>query len=237
MHRVLSAALLSLLPWAAGADVTVFAAASLKDALDRVAGGAEGEKVVISYAGSSQLARQIAAGAPADVFISASEDWMDEVEATGLLRARKDLLGNRLVLIAHGGEAGPLALADLPAALAGGKLAMALVDAVPAGQYGKAALQHLGLWQALAPDVAQTDNVRAALALVSTGAAPYGITYATDAAAYPDVSVVAEFPPDSHPPITYPAGLLTEAGRSFYDALSGEAARAAFAEQGFTVLD
>ncbi len=246
MRASLIAACLLLAPLPAAAEITVFAAASLKNALDRVAQdftAATGEGVVVSYAGSGQLARQIIAGAPADLFISANPQWMDEVQDAGLVAdgARRDLLGNTLVLIAHGTAAEPVDIADLPARLQGGRLAMALVDSVPAGQYGKAALTHLGLWDALAPHVAQTDNVRAALALVATGEAPFGITYATDAVAEDNVSVAAEFPADSHPAIVYPAALLSgaaePAGRAFFDALSGDAARAAFEAQGFRVLD
>ena len=229
-------------------DVTVFAAASLKTALDRIAAdftARTGDRVAVSYGGSSQLAKQIVAGAPADLFISANVDWMDEVEEAGLLAegTRKDLLGNRLVLIAHGKDAETIQIGpqtDLTAMLKGGKLAMALVDSVPAGQYGKAALQHLGLWDRVQADVAQADNVRAALALVSTGEAPLGITYATDAVADEDVTIVGAFPEDSYPTITYPAAMLkdaqSDAARAFYDALSDETARRAFEAQGFRVL-
>ncbi|MTD99395.1 molybdate ABC transporter substrate-binding protein [Paracoccus sp. YIM 132242] len=226
-------------------DVTVFAAASLKNALDEIATGFTqdtGHQVRISYAGSNALARQIIEGAPADLFISASGEWMDEVEKAGLVRDRADLLGNRLVLVAHG-DVAPVTISadtDLAAMLDSGKLAMALVDSVPAGQYGKAALDSLGLWDEVRADVAQSDNVRAALALVATGEAPLGIVYATDATAEDDVTVVGEFPKGSHPPITYPAALLAgadEADRAFYDALRGDAADAIFARHGFTVAD
>lgn len=227
-------------------DVTVFAAASLKNALDEVAAGFSrdtGHTVTISYAGSNALAKQIIEGAPADLFVSASGEWMDEVEKAGLVESRADLLGNRLVLIAHG-DAEPVSISadtDLAAVLNGGKLAMALVDSVPAGQYGKAALESLGLWDDVQADVAQSDNVRAALALVATGEAPYGIVYATDAAAEDDVTVAGDFPPDSHPPITYPAALLAgaadDADRAFHDALSSDAANAIFERHGFTVTD
>jgi molybdate transport system substrate-binding protein len=231
---------------ASAGEVVVFAAASMKTALDDFAAAWEaetGHDVTLSYAGSSQLARQIVAGAPADIFISAAVDWMDEVEAAGLLAegTRQDLLGNRLVLIAHGTDAAGVDIAGLPDLLGDEKLAMALVDAVPAGQYGKAALSSLGLWDALAPSVAQSDNVRAALALVSTGEAPYGIVYATDAAADDNVTIVATFPADSHPPIIFPAALLIEAAdaadRAFFEALRSDAARAAFEARGFAVLD
>jgi molybdate transport system substrate-binding protein len=199
--------------------------------------------VTISYAGSNALAAQIIAGAPADIFISAAIPWMDEVEAAGLTRpgTRRDLLGNTLVLIAHGQDAAPLDLADLPARLGDGRLSMAMVDAVPAGQYGKAALTALGLWSALEPSVAQSENARTALAFVARGEAPFGIVYATDAAATDNVSIAATFPPGSHLPILYPAALLATAtdpaDRAFFDALSGDAARAIFAAAGFSLPD
>jgi molybdate transport system substrate-binding protein len=221
----------------------------MKTALDEFAAGwsaKTGHDVVLSYAGSGALARQIIEGAPADVFISAAINWMDEVEKAGLIAndTRRELLGNTLVLIAHGTDAGPVEISpgfDLPGILGDSKLAMALVDAVPAGQYGKAALTSLGVWDAVASSVAQSDNVRAALALVSTGEAPYGIVYATDAAADDTVTIVGTFPADSYPQIIYPAALLTEAAdpadRAFYEALTSDAARAAFEGQGFAVLD
>lgn len=247
MRPALLAAALSLtaLP-AAAEDVSVFAAASLKNALDEVAAqfiANTGNTVTISYAGSNALAKQIIEGAPADIFISANVQWVDEVEKADLITERQDILGNRLVLIGHG-EAAPVEISadtDLAALLDGGKLAMALVDSVPAGQYGKAALEDLGLWDGVQADVAQSDNVRAALALVATGEAPYGIVYATDAAAEDDVTIVGDFPADSYPTITYPAALLTgaadEADRAFYDALSGDAADAIFEKHGFTVTN
>ena len=235
-------------PLMAQADqVRVFAAASLTTALDEIAPqfkAATGHDLVVTLAGSSVLARQILHGAPADVFISASPDWMDLIEAEGLVEpgTRLGLLGNRLVLVAHG-QVAPVRIGpdfDLAAHLGGRRLAMALVDAVPAGIYGKAALEHLGLWASVAPQVAQADNVRAALAFVITGEAPYGIVYATDAVATDAVSVVGSFPADSHPPITYPvAGLGGQArlGKTaFLDYLRGPEARAAFERQGFAVL-
>lgn len=231
-------------------DVVVFAAASLKTALDEVAAAFQtktGHSVSISYGGSNALAKQIIQGAPADLFISAAENWMDEVEAAGGLQpgTRADLLGNTLVLIAHGTDAPPVTLApglDLAALLGDGKLSMAMVDAVPAGQYGKAALQSLGLWESVAPQVVQSENVRAALGLVQMGEAPLGIVYASDAqSTVAEISVVATFPPDSHPPIKYPAALLEgatdPADRAFYDALFSDAAAAKFAAQGFLVLN
>lgn len=253
--RLCLAALLGTLAAPALADeVVVFAAASMKTALDVVAAdftASTGHQVTISYAGSNALAKQIIAGAPADIFISAAVNWMDEVEKAGLVAAgtRSDLLGNSLVLIGHGKDAAAVTIApgfDLagllgPEGAEPQKLAMALIDSVPAGQYGKAALQSLGLWETVAPSVAQADNVRAALALVATGEAPYGITYATDAAAEDNVTIVGTFPADSHPPIRYPAALLTgaadDADRAFLAALSADAADRVFAAEGFTLLD
>ena len=228
--------------------VTVFAAASLTTALTQIAERFESETgidVVLSFAGSSALARQIESGAPADIFISANPGWMDRIEQAGLVEpgSRHDLLGNELVLIAHGGNAAPVTLdaqTDLAAELGQGRLAMALVDAVPAGIYGKAALETLGLWDKVAGQVAQTDNVRAALALVAAGAAPFGVVYASDAVAEPRVSVVARFPAETHPPILYPLADLanrdTAEESAFVDYLSGPDARAVFEAQGFSVL-
>ena len=230
-------------------DVVVFAAASMKTALDPIAAQFQtdtGNTVTISYAGSNALAKQILEGAPADIFISASESWMDEVEKGGEVvpGTRADLLGNTLVLVAHDAAAPQVDLnadTDLAGLLGGEKLAMALVDSVPAGQYGKEALTHLGLWDSVQADVAQADNVRAALALVSTGEAPYGIVYETDAAADPAVHVVGTFPADSHAPIVYPIALLKnaadDADRAFFDALRAPAATEVFTAEGFTILN
>lgn len=229
-------------------EVVVFAAAALKTALDAVAADFQaetGHTVTISYAGSGQLARQIAQGAPADIFLSAAENWMDEVESSGMIAPgqRTDLWGNDLVLIAHDPAAPPLPLTagtDLAGRLAGGNLAMALVDSVPAGQYGKAALESLGLWSGVEAQVAQADNVRAALALVASGEAPLGIVYASDAKAEPAVTVIATFPADSHPPILFPGALLTNAqdpaDAAFFQALSADKADTIFAAQGFKLL-
>lgn len=229
-------------------EVVVFAAASMKNALDTVASDfqtATGHRVTISYGGSNALAKQIIQGAPADIFVSAAVNWMDEVENAGLVAegTRKDMFGNTLVLVAHGKDAKPFEIGtgfDLSGLLGDGKLSMAMVDAVPAGQYGKAALEALGIWDAVEPKVAQADNVRAALMLVSMGEAPYGIVYATDAAADDNVTVVATFPADSHKPIIYPGALLTtaadDADRAFYEALMSDMGNAKFAEQGFVIL-
>jgi molybdate transport system substrate-binding protein len=230
-------------------EVVVFAAASLKTALDEVAAefqAATGTTVTISYAGSNALAKQIIEGAPADIFISASEPWMDEVEKAGLVvpGTRADLLGNTLVLVAHGADGAKVEIGpglDLKGLLGEGKLSMAMVEAVPAGQYGKEALETLGLWPSVEGAVAQSENVRAALALVAAGEAPYGIVYASDAVAEAGVTVVGTFPEDTHRPIVYPAALLTGAAdaadRAFLEALSSKAADAKFTAQGFAVLN
>ena len=227
-------------------DVTIFAASSLTEALGQVADDwsrQTGHKVTLSFAGSATLARQIREGAPADLFISASSDWMDALEASGDLRegTRRDILGNRLVLIGPAG-AEPVtvdAALDLPAMLAGGRLSMAQVDAVPAGIYGRAALTHLGLWDAVAPLVAQSENVRAAMTFVARGEAPLGIVYATDAEVDPAVAIIGTFPENSHPPITYPAAITAQgdsaAARDLLDYLSSEAAAARWRSFGFLV--
>jgi molybdate transport system substrate-binding protein len=227
--------------------VTVFAAASLKTALDEIAAdwqAATGHAVVVSYGGSTALARQIGEGAPADVFISAAADWMNVLEARGMLRAgsRRDLLGNALILVAHGSVAPqPIdAGLDLKALLDGGRLSMGLVSSVPAGQYGKEALENLGLWEGVKDSVAQSENVRIALKLVELGEAPLGIVYASDALAASGVSVVGTFPAESHRPIVYPAALTFEGvepeAAAFLDYLETPEAEAVFVRNGFRPL-
>ena len=204
---------------AQGGDVLVFAAASLKNALDAVNAQWQtetGKKVVISYAASSALAKQIEQGAPAQMFVSADLDWMDYVAQKNLIKpeTRFNLLGNRIVLIAPKDKAEPVAIApgfDLAKILGQGRLAMANVDSVPAGKYGKAALEKLGVWAGVSDKVAQAENVRAALLLVSRGEAPAGIVYQTDAAAEPNVKIIGTFPENTHPPIIYPAALTANA--------------------------
>ncbi len=227
--------------------VTVFAAASLKTALDAVNAawaGENGSPATISYAGSSALARQIEQGAPADVFISADLDWMSYLAERHLIRPDTEvrLLGNRLVLIAPATSAAAAEIApgvDLAGLLGDGRLAMANVDAVPAGKYGKAALQALGIWDAVADRIAQADNARAALALVALGEAPLGVVYATDAAAEPRVRIVGTFPANTHPPIVYPAAATADAGpdaAAFLVFLRTRRAADLFKAQGFSVL-
>lgn len=187
----------------------VLAAASLQEALQDAAKAwaAHGHPVpVLSFAGSAALARQVEQGAPADVFVSADEDWADTLQREKLLRAgsRADLLTNALVLVGpKGGKVRSLSALD------GGKLALADPASVPAGKYAKATLQKLGEWPKVAADVVPAENVRAALALVEKGEAALGIVYATDARASGKVDVLATFPESSHPPIRYPVALLS----------------------------
>lgn len=243
------AAALSLAPMQAIAEpVTVFAAASLKLALTAVGdvwAAQTGNSVTYSFAGTSALANQIAQGAPADVFIAASADWMDSLAESGDIRAgtRRDILGNSLVLIAHGAGAAPVTLdenLDFAALLGGGKLAMALVDSVPAGQYGKEALTSLGLWDGISTQVAQAENVAGALNFVSMGEVPLGIVYATDAKGAADVSVIGTFPASSHRPITYPAAITSAstsaAAADFLAFLSSDQAGEIWQSAGFVVL-
>ncbi len=242
--------LASILPVdARGDEITVFAAASIKNALDEISIGFReetGHTITASLASSSALARQIQFGAPADIFISANPGWMDALEEDGLIDVptRFNLLGNTIVLIAHGGrDADPALVApdmDLSAMLGDDRLAMALIRGVPAGIYGRMALESLGIWDAVEAKVAQADNVRAALALVSTGEAPFGIVYATDAAADGNVTIIGRFPADAHPPIVYPAAAVAASenplNTQFLAYLRGPDARQAFERQGFVVV-
>ncbi|MGO4834296.1 molybdate ABC transporter substrate-binding protein [Rhizobiaceae sp. 2RAB30] len=236
-------------PGAMAADnLTVFAAASLKNALDAINTACEadvGEKATISYAASSALAKQIEEGAPADVFMSADLDWMKYLSDKNLIKkdTETQLLGNSIVLIAPADSKAAAEIApnfDLAALVGDGKLAMANVASVPAGKYGKAALEKLGVWGSVEGKVAQAENVRAALALVSTGEAPLGIVYKTDAAADPKVKVVGTFPADSHPPIIYPVAQTAESKDddtpAFLKCLASDKAKELFEKQGFTVL-
>jgi molybdate transport system substrate-binding protein len=234
---------------AQAADVVVFAAASLKNALDDIAaqyGRDTGRHVTISYAASSTLAKQIEAGAPADLFISADLDWMDYLAQRSLIKpeSRVKLLGNALVLIAPADSSVALTIAPgfpLAAALTDGHLALADPSSVPAGRYAKAALEKLGVWDTVAQRIAAAENVRAALLLVARGEAPLGVVYRTDAAAEPRVRLVGNFPDDAVPPIVYPMALTaasTNADAAAVAAyLRGPGARSLFEKQGFTVLE
>lgn len=230
--------------------ITVFAAASLKNALDDVnkayMAGTGGKVVVTSYAGSNALAKQIEEGAPADIFISADLAWMDHLEEKKLIidGTRSSLLGNRIVLIAPKSSSAAVRLeqgVDLTAALGDGRLAMANTDSVPAGKYGKAALEKLGAWDSVKKKIAQAENVRAALLLVSRAEAPFGIVYKTDAASDPDIRIVDTFPAGTHPPIVYPAAVVAAStnadAQAYLKFLRSPQAVAAFEKQGFAVLD
>ena len=227
------------------ADVTIYAAASLRDALDELAREYERQgrgKAAISYAGSPMLARQIEKGAPADIFISADTDWMDYLAKLGQIRieTRVNLLTNRLVLIAPAGTQTKLRIEPrfpLAELLGDRRLAMADPDSVPAGKYGRAALEVLGVWNEVAPKVARAENVRAALALVARAETPFGIVYRTDALAEPRVRMVGEFPANLHPPIVYPAAVVPT-GRSkiayeYLRYLRSQAAMAVWQRHGF----
>jgi molybdate transport system substrate-binding protein len=245
----LAASLLPSPSYAQSESVVVFAAASLKNALDEIATGwtaKSGVAVKTSYAASSALAKQIDEGAPADLFISADLDWMDYVEKKSLLKtgARSNLLGNSIVLVASKDWAkGDIKIEPnfpLAGLLGEGRLAMAGITSVPAGKYGKAALEKLNVWDSVANKVAEAENVRAALALVARGEAPLGIVYRTDAAVEPNVKIVGTFPDDSHPPIVYPAAVLASSkntkAEDFLRYLAGPEAKAIFIKNGFTVL-
>jgi molybdate transport system substrate-binding protein len=229
-------------------SVIVFAAASLKTALDEVASSfarESGQRISVSYAGTGTLVRQLEQGAPADLFFSADQDWMDYALRHELVQADSVdvLLGNRLALVAPRDSRVALRLvpgAPLAAALGQDRLAVANIVSVPAGRYAKAALESLGLWPSVAGRLVQTENVRAALRLVERGEAPLGIVYATDARAEPGVRVVDVFDAALHPPIRYPVALAREsaspAARRILAWLRSPEAAAIFEAQGFTVL-
>ncbi|ASP99228.1 molybdate ABC transporter substrate-binding protein [Sinorhizobium meliloti] len=236
-------------PAQAAEKVTVFAAASLKNALDAINGEwlkQTGKEAIVSYAASSALAKQIEQGAPADVFISADLAWMDYLADKKLIKAdtRSNLLGNRIVLVSGKSDAPAVEIEpglDLAGLLGDGRLAMGAVDSVPAGKYGKAALEKLGLWPNVAGKVAGAESVRAALLLVSRGEAPYGIVYRTDAAADANVKVVGTFPEDSHPPIIYPVAITADSrnadAAAYLEFVRSPEAAALFQAEGFTVLE
>ena len=248
--RILGASLAALvmasgMPLAEAANVVVFGAASLKEALDeqsRRFEAATGNKVVVSYGASNTLARQIEQGAPADIFVAADLDWMDYLDQRRLVRpgTRVNLLRNTLVLIAPAASTSTLRISPgfpLAGALGQEKLAIANPDSVPAGKYGKGALEALGVWSDVERRTARAENVRAALALVSRGEAPFGIVYATDALADRGVRIVDTFPPRSHPPIVYPAAVVaastSAAATAFLDYLKSPTSRAVWEKYGF----
>jgi molybdate transport system substrate-binding protein len=235
-------------PAAAADKIIVFAAASMKNALDNADSAyaaQSGKEVSVSYAASSALAKQIENGAPADVFISADTDWMAYVGKKNLLKpdTQVNLLGNEIVLVAAKDKAKPVEIKagmDLAGLIGDGRLAMGQVDSVPAGKYGKAALEKLGLWSSVEGKVAGAESVRAALALVSRGEAPYGIVYQTDAASDPGVAIVGTFPAESHPPIIYPIAIIAQSKNkdvaAYFDFLKSSKAEPFFEHEGFTIL-
>ncbi len=239
----------SISPSRAADNIIVFAAASLKNALDDINAAWKadsGKEATISYAASSALAKQIESAAPADVFISADLQWMNYLAEKNLIKPDSEvkLLGNRIVLIAPKDSRAEAVTIEpnfgLSELVGDGKLAMADVKAVPAGRYGKAALDTLGVWPAVEGKVAQSENVRAALKLVATGEASLGIVYQTDANAEPGVKVLGTFPENTHEPIVYPAALTASstnpAAAEFMTYLQSAKARTLFEKQGFTVL-
>ena len=254
MRRILGVVVSLVLLWsvpsvAARADqVTVLAAASLTDVLGQIDGDFQkqsGNTVKAAFGGSSALAKQLEAGAPADLFISADVPWMDYVAKANLIdpSSRSNLLGNHLVLVAPADSTASVTIdqnLDLAGMLKGGKLSVADTNAVPAGKYAKASLTKLGMWDKVENSLAQAENVRAALALVERGEAPLGIVYQTDAAVA-KVKVIGTFPDDSHPPIIYPVALTvqgakSDAAKAYLAYLKSDAAKAVFQKAGFIIL-
>ncbi|NVK32049.1 MAG: molybdate ABC transporter substrate-binding protein [Gammaproteobacteria bacterium] len=226
----------------AQADITVFAAASTKNALDQLAVEFEAQsetKIYRSYAGSAVLARQISLGAPADIFISANREWTD-----WLLSKTKgqqfNLVANRLVMIAPTDHLlAPFSNIELVASqLSAQRWATGMVDSVPAGMYAKAALQSLGQWETLKPNLVQTDNVRSSLALVARKEVAFGVVYQSDVVAEPAVQTIYQFAKDTHSPIIYPLVRLTDSAEvaAFVAFLQSGDARMVFAEHGFEPL-
>ncbi len=248
IRGVVAAALLAFAPLAAQAGtITVFAAASLTDALGDVGKAYKaktGNDAVFSFAALSALAHQVEASGGADVFMSADTDWMEYLDTRGLIQhdTRKNLLGNHLVLIAPAGANVSLTIAphfDLAGALGGGRLSVADPDSVPAGKYARTALTTLGVWNSVVNHLVNAENVRVALAYVSRGEAPLGIVYTTDALSDKGVHIVGTFPENTHAAIVYPAALVKDAkpeAKAFLDFLSGPEARAIFEKDGFVIL-
>jgi molybdate transport system substrate-binding protein len=235
-------------PLIAQEQITVFAAASLKNALDETNAAftkATGLKVIASYEASSALAKQIEQGAPADIFISADLRWMDYASEHKLIKpdTRVNLLGNKLVLIAPKDSGLDHVTIgdgfDIAKLAADGRIAVADVKAVPAGLYAKAALEKLGAWTAAEPKLAQAENVRATLAFVARGETPVGIVYETDARIEPKVKIIGAFPDGSYPPVTYPVAATTNGKATaarYLSFLATPAAKAIFERYGFSFL-
>ncbi|ACB95900.1 molybdate ABC transporter substrate-binding protein [Beijerinckia indica] len=232
----------------AGTGPVIFAAASMKTALDGVAAAWQaqtGKKPAISYASSAVLAKQIEQGAPADIFISADVEWMDYLDKAKLLKpgTRRNLLGNELVLIEPANDNVALKITsgfDLAKATGDSKIAVCTISSCPGGIYAKQAFENLKVWSEVEPKLAQADNIRNALALVSRGEAKFGVVYATDAKAEPKVKVVDTFPSASHNPIVYPIALLNSStnpdAQAFAGFLTSQAATKILTDQGFSIL-
>lgn len=245
LNKIICFFLMALSASVVSADTTVFAAASLRNALDEVRqawAAQRGGKVVVSYAGSSTLARQIEKGAPADIFISADLAWMDYLAQRRLVNddSRVNLLRNELVMVAPVSARISIELRrglQLEQLLGRDRMAIADPDHVPAGKYGKAALEALGLWPQVVDKLARGENVRTALNYVARGETPLGIVYRTDAAAEAKVRVVAAFPADTHPPIVYPAARMAGSSNAqaaaFFSYLKSGAAAGIFRKHGF----
>lgn len=241
LFAIACAVFLIFSPGRADQGLTVFAAASLKDALDEAAAAYPG-RVTVSYGGSGMLARQVAQGAPADLVFLASSAWMEWLAGAGAvpLRAQQDVLSNRMVLVAPAQRSealGEVTAAALLRRLDGGRLATGHTRAVPAGIYGRQWLDAAGLWSEVGPRLAETGNVRAALALVARGEAPLGLVYATDARADPTVRIVYEIPPGMHDPIRYPLAVTetrnADEALEFMNFIRSPAALSIFRRHGF----
>jgi molybdate transport system substrate-binding protein len=230
------------------AGPTVFAAASMKTALDAIAAAwtaQTGKSPSIVYGSSAVLAKQIEQDAPADIFISADLNWMDYLDKAKLLRpeTRRNILGNELVLIEPADSSVALKIGpgfDLAGATGDGKVAVCTIASCPGGIYAKQALTGLGIWDQVSPKLAQADNIRSALNLVARGEAHFGIVYATDAKAEPKVKVVGTFPESSHSPIVYPVAIVASSknadAASFVAFLTSQAATKILLDQGFSIL-
>jgi molybdate transport system substrate-binding protein len=249
MKRVASilAVVLSLGASTAKAEpINVFAAASMKTALDKIDAAwtsKSGKQVVATYGSTATLAKQIKQAAPADIFISADLSWMDELASAGLIKteSRKNIISNTLVIVEAAGANFDSNLASLAETLGDEKIALGDIKSVPAGKYAKAALDSLNLWPAIEPHVVMQDNVRSALALVANGEAKLGIVYGSDATAEPKVKVLATFPESSHPKIIYPAAIVATStnidNQTYLDFLTSSEAQSIFQQNGFKLLE
>ena len=245
MNKLISAAVALAITGtaASAADINVFAAASMKGALDEIAAAYKaktGNAIIATYAATGTLAKQIEAAAPADIFIAADEQWMDELAGKNLIKpeTRNDIVGNTLVVVEANGASLAVNPETLAVALADGKLALADVSSVPAGKYAKAALEKLGQWSAVEKNVVMQDNVRAALALVAKGEAKLGVVYGSDAKAEPKVEVALTFAAETHAPIRYPAAVVAASQNvdapAFAAFLASDEAQAIFKKDGFS---